>query len=125
MAPKTDGITLSPQETTLLVNFIRHKTGNITDMTDWNLVAADSGYKNAANARTMFSRLCKNKLERSSNSSGGPETPSGGVGKAGTSQGPKTNSKKATSKSAKQAKVKEESDGTDDEAAYEAIVKEE
>ncbi|KAL9081461.1 MAG: hypothetical protein Q9157_000019 [Trypethelium eluteriae] len=115
MPPKTEGTSLSPQEMTLLMSIIRHKTGNIADMTDWDQVAIDSGYKNVANAKTMFSRLCKNKLGKSDNPSGGSGVPSGGVVKSGTPKAQKAAPKKAKANIEQQTKVKEESDDVDDE----------
>ncbi|KAI9684860.1 MAG: hypothetical protein M1822_005508 [Bathelium mastoideum] len=117
MPPKFDALSLSASEINLLVSVIRFKTGNLLNMTNWHEVAAACGYKNVANAKTMFSRLCKNKLEKSVGNGG--EAPSGGVAKAVTGQGKKKDSPKKGSKKRKLNKEvdDEETFDTKDEAS--------
>ena len=101
-------------------------TDGLQSMTDWEKVATASGYKNAANAKTMFSRLCKNKLEKSTDDGKHTsslvlhDSPAHAIADTKAPKATKTQGKrKAQPKPAgKTTKVKEEEEDDDDEEGF-------
>ncbi|KAI9696922.1 MAG: hypothetical protein M1820_007997 [Bogoriella megaspora] len=116
--PKLDGASLSKTETALLAAVIKYKLVSTAGISDWDKVAPAAGYKNANNAKTMFTRLCKGKLDNSGGAPGN-QSPAGGVSKAAagrTVSGPKkaTDAGKDGKRGKPRKKVVEEEEDEDD-----------
>ncbi|KAA6409774.1 MAG: hypothetical protein FRX48_06386 [Lasallia pustulata] len=126
--------TLSEKEMDLLYACVEYSKGEYAASIDFDKVAAKVGYKDAANARTMFMRLKRSKMS-------GGHTPAASSSNAATADGSPaegTNKRKASSgmtkpaakrgrknKAAKATAVKQDDSVDDEEGALEEAGKDE